>query len=454
MVRLSVTARITLLSIALALVSNLVLVGFIWRQTHDEAIAAVRRDTIEQADALVAVYRGGGLPAVANAIAGARAPRDRTLLLAILDARGQRVVGNAPDALPGVPVPTGFRIAHLGRQGRWRSDSGYTLRRIDDHWLLVGRDLDVVEAEQRAIERALGLAVLLSLLLGIGAGLVVARYVGRRLDVIAGVVEAAGEGDLSRRVKTARGGGDAFDRLAARLNLMLAKVEALMAELRVVTDSLAHDLRSPLARLRTKVESAVTIADPVQREAALGGLLAETDLVMRMLTMVIEISRSEAVSRDRFTRVSLPELIEAIAELYEPVVEEAGLAFHVAIEAGIPDMAVHRELLSQAITNLIDNALRHGASGGAVTLRLSRVADGVAIGVEDRGPGIAEADRAQALKRFGRLDAARTTPGAGLGMALIEAVARLHHGRFDLLDNAPGLAARIVLPDQRSMLAI
>lgn len=261
-------------------------------------------------------------------------------------------------------------------------------------------------------------------------------------------MDAAGEGDLSRRVSLVREGdsdGDAFDRLAVRLNAMLGKIEQLMAELRVVTDSLAHDLRSPLARLRTKTEQAVLIADPHQREAALGGLLVETDLIMRMLTMVIEISRSESVTRDRFT-VAPAELVEEIGELYAPVVEDAGLRFMIEVEDRPAPLPIHRELMSRALSNLIDNALKHGASGGQVTLRLSRGLEGIVFEVEDRGPGIAEADRAQALKRFGRLDSARTTPGAGLGMALIEAVARLHGGRFDLADNGPRLIARLIIP--------
>ena len=245
---------------------------------------------------------------------------------------------------------------------------------------------------------------------------------------------------------SASAGSDAFDRLAARLNVMLDKVARLMGELRVVTDSLAHDLRSPLARLRTKTEQAVMIADPASRDAALNHLLVETDLVMAMLTPAIVISRSESVSRDRFTEVAPAALIEESADLYEPVAEEAGMTFAVAIDARPPAMKLHRELLSQGVANLIDNALKHAGSGGVVTLRLTRADGGIAIQVEDRGAGIAEADRALALKRFGRLDAARTTPGAGLGMALIEAVARLHGGRFELADNAPGLIARIVLP--------
>ena len=273
-----------------------------------------------------------------------------------------------------------------------------------------------------------------------------ARYVSGRLDAIAGVIDAAGEGDLSRRVAMVAGGQDAFDRLAQRLNATLDKTEELMGELRVVTDSLAHDLRSPLARLRAKTEQAVTLPDGHAREAALSGLLVETDLVLRVLTMAMEITRSESVPRDHFTQVAPAELVEEIADLYGPVVEEAGLRFSVAIETAPPPMTLHRELLGQALGNLVDNAVKHAAGGGALVLRLARVAGGVAISVEDRGPGIAESDRAQALKRFGRLDTARSTPGAGLGMALIEAVAKLHRGRFELGDNAPGLVARIVLP--------
>jgi len=452
--RLTISARIALLSVALALLSNLVLVGFIWKQTSADAVAALHREIVEQADALRAVWRTGALPALADAIKEAREPGDVTLVLAIFDPQGHRIAGYAPRHLAVPLADTPFRIAVLGRDGVWASrEAGYTLHPIGPDWLLVGRPLDLIEAQQVAIERALALAVALSLMLGIGTGLLLAHYVAGRLNTIVSVIDAAGEGDLSRRVSLVRAGndannsgGDAFDRLAERLNAMLGKIEQLMAELRVVTDSLAHDLRSPLARLRTKTEQAVLIADPHQREAALGGLLVETDLIMRMLTMVIEISRSESVTRDRFTLASPAELVEEIGELYAPLAEEAGIRFLIEIEVRPAPLPLHRELMSQALSNLIDNALKHGGSGGQVTLRLSEAVDGIIFQVEDRGPGIAQADRAQALKRFGRLDAARTTPGAGLGMALIEAVARLHGGRFELGDNAPGLIARLVIP--------
>jgi signal transduction histidine kinase len=445
--RLSVTARIALLSIALALASNLALVGFVWKRTHDDALTATRREMIEQSEALLSIWRRGGERELADAVRDARPPGDVSLVVAILNGDGERLVGYAPPRVTVPLQPTRFRVDALGREGAWQQhDTGYLLHRIGPHWLLVGRTLDVIEAEQRAIESALALAVTLSLALGIGAGLVLARYVGARLGRIAGVIEAAGQGDLSRRVEMVAGGTDGFDRLAAQLNVMLGKIERLMTELRIVTDSLAHDLRSPLARLQTKAEQAVLVTDPIAREAVLGGLLAETDVVMRMLTMVIEISRAESVTRDRFTAVDMAALVEEVADLYGPVVEEDGLAFTVAIDSALSPMRLHRELLTQAITNLIDNALKHGAGGGAVTLRLARRGDEVVVQVEDRGPGIAPGDRTEALRRFGRLDMARTTPGSGLGMALIDTVARLHDGRLELADNRPGLIARIVLP--------
>ena len=452
MPRLSVTARIALLAIALALTSNLVLVGFVWKLVHDDAIDALRRDTIEQSDALVAVYRTGGIPALDRAIGYARAPGDRSLIVAIVDSDGRRRAGVGPDDVTavGAPVSVPFRIGTMGTQPPWSvREAGYAVRRVGPYWLVSGRLLDDWQEEQRGIERALLTAILLSLILGVGCGLVVTRYVGRRLNSVAAVIEGVAAGDLSRRVPNPAAGsatGDAFDRLATRLNAMLDKTERLMTELRIVTDGLAHDLRSPLARLRAKAEAAVLQAEPAQREAAMSGLLVETDLVMRMLSTMIEITRAESVSRDRLAPIDPAALMDEIAELYAPVVEDAGMQFEAVISANGVRIVLHRELLTQAIANLIDNALRHARSGGAIVLRLV-MADGEArFQVEDRGPGIAEADRALALRRFGRLDSARSLPGAGLGMALVEAVARLHGGRLVLSDNIPGLVAAVVVP--------
>lgn len=448
MIRLSVTARIALLAIGLALISNLVLVGFVWKLVHDDAIDAVRRDTLEESDALVAVYRTGGLPALGRAIEDAQAPSDPTRIVMVIAPDGRRLaqVGPAIGQVGSAPA-IGFHIGQVGDSRPWSErEAGYAVRQIGTNRLVSGHLLDDWQEEQRGIERALAAATLLSLALGIGGGLVVTRYVGQRLNRVTDVIEGVAEGDLSRRVPNAASGGDAFDRLALRLNAMLDKTERLMTELRIVTDGLAHDLRSPLARLRAKAEAAVLQADPAQREAAMGGLLIETDLVMRMLSTMIEITRAESVPRDRLAPIDPAALMEEIAELYAPVVEDAGMRFDAVIAEHPPRIVLHRELLTQAIANLIDNALRHAGAGGAISLRLAIEGAEARFQVEDRGPGIAEADRAQALRRFGRLDSARSLPGAGLGMALVEAVARLHDGRIELGDNAPGLVAAVVVP--------
>jgi len=446
--KLSITARLALLAIGLALVSSLALAGFVWQQTHDDAIGELRRDTIEQSDTFVAVFRSGGLKALDATIAGSSADDD-SLVAEVVDATGHRLLGAGPEHLVARPVAEPFRIGVLGADGDWaKQESGFTIRPLGNHWLVSGRMLDDWERAQRTIERALLLAVLLAVVLGVAGGLVLTRYVSRRLDRIAGAVDAVAAGDLGRRVAVARGegAGDAFDRLALRINGMLDRIDGLMGELRVVTDSIAHDLRSPIARLRGRAETAVTAEDPATRETALSGLIPETDLVMRMLGVLLEISRTEAATRDAFIPLDPALLIEEIADLYAPVAEEAGLAFEVTAEAPPAPVPLHRELLSQAIANLIDNAMRHAAAGGNIALLLSVKAGALRIAVADRGAGIAADDRAEALRRFGRLDSARSLPGAGLGLALAEAVARLHGGRLELGDNAPGLIATLVLP--------
>ena len=445
--RLSVTARIALLSIALVLASNLALLLFVWQQSSASAVATVRRETIADADALAAAWRAGGEATLRDAVADAANPLDHHAAVAIFDRHGRRVAGSGPDRLVGPLRARRFAIARIAADGDWaEASAGYALRPVGQYWLLDAQMLTAIEDQQRALEGALAVAVLIALALGIGGGLIVSRYVARRLVTIAEVIEAVGEGDLTRRVGLAGHGHDAFDRMAVRLDATLDRLTRLMAELRLVTDGLAHDLRSPLARLRAKTEQAVLLPEGGARDAALGGLLVETDLVMRMLTTLIEISRAEQVSRDRFMPVALAGLVEEMADLYAPVAEDAGLSLSAEIAVRPAQVPLHRELIGQALANLIDNALKHAASGGEVVVRLAGRVDGVAIEVADRGPGIPAGDRDHALSRFGRLDAARSTPGAGLGMALADAVARLHGGRVELADNHPGLIVRIVLP--------
>lgn len=444
--RLPITVRIAALTALLSVVTALALAALVWQQTHDDAIDVLRRDATEQAATLASVHRTGGMPALAAAIAEASDDSDDSLVALVVDAQGRRRLGVGPDQLRGAPR-AGFEIGVIGTEAPWLgSEAGVVTRPIGRDYLVAGRLLNDWERTQRAIGRALMWAIAAAILLGIAGGMIVSRYVARRVDRIADVVDSAATGELSRRVGLRPAGGDAFDRLGARIDGMLERIERLVGELRVVTDSVGHDLRSPLMRLRSRAEQAATAADPGQRDSALAGVLAEADIMLRMLSTLLEISRAEAGGAATFQHVDLAALIDELGELYAPVAEDAGAVLEVELPGEpLAPLPVHRELLSQALANLIDNALKY-APGQRIVLSLARTAGGVALAVADEGPGIPEDERATALARFGRLDAARGQAGAGLGLALVDSVARLHGGRLDLSDNRPGLIATIELP--------
>lgn len=448
MKRLPITVRIAALAALLSIATALALAALIWQQTHEDAIGVLRRDAAQQADTLASVHRTGGIHALEAAITEISADDpDNSLVAALVDAQGRRRIGVGPDRLAR-PLRPGFAIGVIGSGNPWsQSEAGVELRALGRDYLVTGRLLNDWERTQRAIERALLWAIAAAALLGIVGGVILSRYVARRVDRIAAVVEAAAAGDMSRRVGLRSTGGDAFDRLGARVDSMLERVERLVGELRVVTDSVGHDLRSPLMRLRSRAEQAATTGDPAQRDAAIAGVLSEADIMLRMLSTLLEISRAEAGGAAAFQRVDLSTLLNELGDLYAPVAEDAGATLEIALPAEPPAaLPVHRELLSQALANLIDNALKY-APETAIVLRLARLPAGeTALSVADRGPGIAEAEWAGALARFGRLDAARGRPGAGLGLSLVDSVARLHGGRLELGDNAPGLVAIIVLP--------
>jgi signal transduction histidine kinase len=298
----------------------------------------------------------------------------------------------------------------------------------------------------KTIERSLVIAVIISILLGLVCGLAIARYVGLRVDEIAGVANRiTGGGDLSHRVPLS-GSGDAFDALARQINTMLERIGTLMSELRMLTDSLAHDLRSPVGRLRARVDAALGARDE-EREALLGGVINEADALMRILTMVLEIGRSEAMtSRNQFAPLDPAGLVAELAEMYEPIGEDRGVALSTDSRGAPASFFGHRQLLAQALTNLMDNALNYAASGGEIALFASAADGRLRLGVADRGPGIPPEAEAEARRRFGRLDSSRTSAGAGLGLALAEAVAHLHGGELRLEDNKPGLRAVLDLP--------
>jgi signal transduction histidine kinase len=256
---------------------------------------------------------------------------------------------------------------------------------------------------------------------------------------------AVAAGDLARRLPRA-GRDDEFDSLSARINAMLDRLAEVMATLRAVTDDIAHDLRTPLTRLRQRLDD-LRRAPPGGMEAMIGAAEAECDAMLELFAALLRIAQVEAgAQRSAFATFDLSAVAEAVAEVYAPAAEERGQSLAAAIA---PGLAAHgdRALVTQLLANLVENAVRHGRAGGHVTLSLAASGGGGAEAVvADDGPGIPEAERERVFRRFHRLDAARATPGAGLGLALVRAVAALHGMTVTLADAAPGLRVRVTIP--------
>lgn len=441
--------RIALLAGLLALLSNLAVLGFIYWRTHDEAASALQRQVIEQSAVLADVYRTGGMPALTDAIEDSTTYGDPQTAVGLFDSSGRQQMGNLA-TLPrtGEPSRDGLRNGLLRFQGETTPEQAALVfhRLPSGQWLVSGRTVGDSFALRQTLERSLLIALAFALLLGLACGVILANYVGRRIGGIVAVTNRITARDLTRRVPLT-GNGDAFDRLGHRINEMLDRITGLMDELRMVTDSLAHDLRSPVGRLRAAAHAAAETSDPAERDQHLSNVLRQADSLTRMLATALEISRSEAMTgREQFAWFDAGELTSELGEMYEPVAEEADVRLEVQRPAERLALFGHRQLIAQAVSNLIENAIRYGASGGQILLVAGRVGEQLSIAVADRGPGIPAERRTEALRRFGRLDSSRSEEGAGLGLALVRSIAHLHSGELALDENAPGLIATLHLP--------
>ncbi len=305
--------------------------------------------------------------------------------------------------------------------------------------LLVGRDMNPRDRFQASMTRSLAWAVAITLALGLAGGLVMSRNMLRRLESINRAAGRIIDGDLHQRVPVS-GRDDEFDRLAANLNRMLDRIEGLMAGMREVTDNVAHDLKSPLARLKTRLEVLLMQApDAASSRTAIEETIAEADRMLATFNALLSIAEIEAGADGAETApVDLSRLAEDAAELYAPAAEEAGLGLETTVAPGVT-VPGHRELLFQALANLLDNAIKYTPAGGRVRLTLSDEDGRPVLGVADTGGGITAEARDKVLRRYVRLDDSRTTPGSGLGLSLVAAVAARHGARLTLADNHPGL---------------
>ncbi|MEE4451610.1 HAMP domain-containing sensor histidine kinase [Novosphingobium resinovorum] len=410
-------------------------------QNHADAVAVA--ETLR--DDLLDAYADGGTSALAHAV-DARASRriERATVLLLARADGTPVTGDLDRMPPGLAPGAPYALLKFARPGHAAPEAMLlqAVRLRDGSLLVTGT---VVESERQVLallERNAMIALALSVVFAAFAAYVSTRLILNRLRASIATLRDVREGRLSRRVP-ADDTGDAFALLGSEVNQALDRMAGLNAELKIATDALAHDLKSPLTRMRAALDRAAQAVEDPQAQPYVDQALTESERLMAIVETALSITRAEAgMGRESFAESDLSELLETVAEIYSPLVEDQGRAVVVNAPAAL-HMRVHRQLLDQALGNLLDNTLKYGA--GTITLTAVPDADGAAITVADEGPGIAPERREQALRRFSRLDEARGGWGAGLGLSLVQAVAHLHGGTVELRDAAPGLAVRIRL---------
>jgi len=375
------------------------------------------------------------------------------------DKAGQMIVGNVSTFPVDVFMQQGVHSFNYARARPFGSEpapgptQGFAVERTvmlpSGFVLIVGRDVVERRGFTAIIFQGFSYGVLGILALSIIAGALTARRVLRRIDAINATSSTIMAGNLSERVPVTRR-NDEFDGLATNLNAMLDRIESLMQGMKEVTDNVAHDLKTPLTRLRNKAESALRDgSSPREQHEALETTIAESDKLIRTFNALLMIARAEAgAPSGAFSDVDVSAIVADMGELYLPVAEDEGVVLSTRIADGIR-LRGNRELLGQAVVNLVDNALKYGkpeSGERSISIALREQAGRVLIEVADNGPGIAPEDRQRVLERFVRLEKSRTEPGSGLGLSLVAAVARLHKGEFRIEDNGPGVRAVIDLP--------
>ncbi|MEZ5799247.1 MAG: HAMP domain-containing sensor histidine kinase [Nitratireductor sp.] len=449
------------LSIAYSLIFGLVAVIIVMYLTGS-TVNIIRRqiqDSIntEVAD-LATVYERGGINGLMRTLERNAASPGANIYV-VADPAGTIIAANI------LEIESGILNHEMGGPSLWlHAPPGQWCQNLASHGpvvelpngmrLLVGRDLGDPERFRQVVGRALFLALAAMLALGVATWLVVGRRALKRLDLVSKSTARILAGDHSERLPLS-GGGDEFDRLSARLNGMLDRINLLDDGLKQVSDNIAHDLKTPLTRLRNKADAALGEASNVdEMRNALGEVIADTDQIIKTFNALLMISRVESGSAvTGLSPIDITSVVKDVAELYLPVAEDDGFETRVDVEDGLL-VTGSRELLAQALSNLVENAIKYGRDPSRTPLlaiSARKKANQISICIADNGPGIAEADRERVTERFTRLEKSRTLPGNGLGLSLVRAVAVLHQGSLELSDAKPGLAACIHLPAEGSI---
>lgn len=432
-----IVAAYTVLFVASVAVLFAFLYWSVTREMTDGLQAAIEED----ARPLVASYTEGRLQRMVEAIRErALAAKPGETLILLQTANGAVIEGNVSR----YPPFTGWRqltLKTIGTPGATPKEGHPALAlgiRLDDAFLLVGRSLEQVEDTQQLLVRSLAWVIAMTVALALIGGVVLSRGAIRRIEAINRTFQEIVEGDFSRRIP-ARPSRDELDQLAVNINLMLDRIEQLLEDLQQVTNDVAHDLRTPLGRLRQGLESTRLKGSSIpEYQTAVDRAIEQVDTILDTFAALLRIAQvNSRARRERFTDLDLSEIAGRIADAYESVVEDAGQTFSAHIAPSV-HVSGDKDLLTQLLANLVENATRHCPAGSKVEISL--IGDPVpALTVADNGPGIPPEMRAAVLRRFYRLDESRSSAGSGLGLALVKAIADLHNATLTLTDNEPGL---------------
>ena len=446
----SATFRLTIAYLAVFSISAAALLSLV----YFFGAAFMQRQTVEtieiEINGLEEQYRDRGLSGLIQTIRQrSNAEHDFDSVYLLTDIRGRPLAGNLQQWPTNVEeTEDGARFQSIIEHHTGRTEARQVLAKyfiIENRArLLVGRDIED-KSHTLAMLRRVSLAGLgIMVILGLGAGFVMSRWTLGRLESVNRTTTRIIEGDLSRRINL-HGSGDEFDELAGNINAMLERIERLLAGMRQVTDNIAHDLRTPLNRLRSRAEvAALGKLDETTARETLEATVADADSLIATFNALLDITRAEAgETRSAWEPIDLKEVMEDVYELYEPVAEEKNISFE---SPSYPEKSVmvsgNRQLLAQAIANLVDNAIKYTPVDGKVSAALN-INPRASLTISDNGPGIPGEFREKVLDRFYRLEADRSTAGNGLGLSMVNAVCKLHDAQLSLGDNQPGLIVSI-----------
>lgn len=426
-------------------------IGYIYYQTN-VLLARQLEQTIEaEIRGLAEQYSTGGISSLAKAVSNRSLTPGNSLYL-VTDKDGHRITGNLTSISKDLWNSVGRvefayeRPSQRGLESRLALASVFRLP--GGFRLVVGRDIEDRRIFERIVRRAFFIGLGFMALVGLGGGWLVSRALLARIDAVTATSRTIMDGDLSERVPL-NGSGDELDRLSRNLNAMLDRIEQLMAGMQEVSDNIAHDLKTPLNRLRNRAEAALRERGNAKSyRDALEQIITEADGLIKTFNALLSIARLEAGTAGKaMNEIDANALVQDFVELYEPTAEEKNMTLTAKVANGVRFRG-DRQLIGQALANLIDNAIKYGSSaeGGEIKVLAKDTGPGVEITVTDSGPGIPKKDRERVLKRFVRLEESRSRPGSGLGLSLVAAVARLYGGSVRVEDNKPGLRMVLSLP--------